>query len=123
MIDAKKQFKGVFGFPVTVFKKDLSLDLDGLASNVDEMSKHPFCATVAAGGTGEVYSMTVEESIEVVRTTVDAVAGRMPVVAGVGFNTAMATAVSLVTKCSTTLWTRGASACGLPVKRLMLRAT
>ena len=93
-MDVKKQFKGVFGFPVTVFKKDLSLDLDGLASNVDEMSKHPFCATVAAGGTGEVYSMTVEESIEVVRTTVDAVAGRMPVVAGVGFNTVMATAMA-----------------------------
>ena len=30
--------RGVFGFPVTPFKKDLSLDLDALARNVDEMA-------------------------------------------------------------------------------------
>ena len=44
-----KQLKGVFGFPVTPFKKDLSLDLDGLARNVEEMVQYPFCALVAAG--------------------------------------------------------------------------
>jgi 5-dehydro-4-deoxyglucarate dehydratase len=81
-----KQLKGVFGFPVTPFKKDLSLDLDGLARNVDEMVRYPFCALVAAGGTGEVYSMTPEEIEQVVRVTVDATNGRMPVVAGTGFN-------------------------------------
>ena len=90
----KQQLRGVLGFPVTIFKKDLSLDLDALASNFDEMAKHPFCAMVAAGGTGKVYSMTVEESIAVVRATVDAVKGRMPVVAGVGYNSAMATAMA-----------------------------
>ena len=78
--------KGVFGFPVTPFKKDLSLDLDALARNVDEMAAYPFCAMVAAGGTGELYSMTVDEVEQVVATTVKAVAGRMPVVAGTGFN-------------------------------------
>ena len=45
---------GVFGFPVTPFRKDLSLNLDGLARNVDEMAAFPFCALVAAGGTGEM---------------------------------------------------------------------
>ena len=47
---------GVFGFPVTPFHPDLSLDLDGLARNVDEMSAVPFRAIVAAGGTGEMCS-------------------------------------------------------------------
>jgi 5-dehydro-4-deoxyglucarate dehydratase len=79
-------FRGVFGFPVTPFRADLSLDLDGLARNVDNMAGYPFCAIVAAGGTGELYSLTVEEAEQVVRTTVEAVNGRMAVVAGTGFN-------------------------------------
>ena len=82
-------FRGVFGFPVTPFKKDLSLDLDALARNVDEMASHRFCAMVAAGGTGELYSLSIDEIERVIATTVKAVNGRMPVVAGTGFNTAM----------------------------------
>jgi len=62
--DVRTKLKGVFGFPVTPFRKDLSLDLDGLARNVAEMVKHPFCALVAAGGTGELYSMTADEIVE-----------------------------------------------------------
>jgi 5-dehydro-4-deoxyglucarate dehydratase len=57
-----------------------------LAENVDEMARYPFCAMVAAGGTGEVYSMTPEEIERVVKVTVEAVNGRMPVVAGTGYN-------------------------------------
>lgn len=81
--------RGVFGFPVTPFRADLSLDLDALVRNVDEMAAYPFCGLVAAGGTGEVYSLTPEEVEAVVRTTVKTVAGRMPVVAGTGFNAAL----------------------------------
>jgi 5-dehydro-4-deoxyglucarate dehydratase len=81
-----KSLKGVFGFPITPLRKDLSLDLDALAKNVDEMTRHPFCAIVAAGGTGELYSLTPQEVEDVVRVTVEATQGRMPVVAGTGFN-------------------------------------
>jgi 5-dehydro-4-deoxyglucarate dehydratase len=81
--------RGVFGFPVTPFHKDLSLDLKGLERNVDEMAAYPFCAMVAAGGTGELYSLSIDEIEAVVRTTVAAVNGRMPIVAGTGFNTPM----------------------------------
>jgi 5-dehydro-4-deoxyglucarate dehydratase len=77
---------GVFGFPVTPFHNDLSLDLDGLARNVDEMAAFPFCALVAAGGTGEMYSMSPDEIEQVVATSVRAANGRMPVVAGTGYN-------------------------------------
>jgi 5-dehydro-4-deoxyglucarate dehydratase len=82
--DVRNRFRGVFGFPITPFRQDLSPDLDGLARNVDQMSRHPFCGLVAAGGTGELYSMTASEIADVVRVTVEAAAGRMPVVAGVG---------------------------------------
>ena len=79
---------GVFGFPITPFRKDLSLDLDGLARNVAEMARHPFCALVAAGGTGELYSLTVDEIADVVRVTVENANG-LPVVAGAGYNAAL----------------------------------
>jgi 5-dehydro-4-deoxyglucarate dehydratase len=45
---------------------------------------------VAPGGTGEVYSLSIDEIEAVVRTSVEAVNGRMPVVAGTGFNQPMA---------------------------------
>lgn len=88
--DIKGQLKGVLGFPVTPFHKDLSLDLEALEENVDQMSGHSFCGLVAAGGTGEMYSLSPEEIVEVVRVAVRAVRGRMPVIAGVGFNSTIA---------------------------------
>ncbi len=88
--DLKRNLRGVIGFPVTPFKSDLSLDLDGLSKNVDAMASHAFCGLVAAGGTGEMYSMTVAENIEVVRVSVEATRRRMPVFGGVGFNLPMA---------------------------------
>lgn len=90
MLDPKKAFHGVFGFPVTPFQKDLSLDLTALERNCDWMAGFPFCSQVIAGGTGEVYSMTPDESIECVRVAVKAINGRMPVVAGVAYNATMA---------------------------------
>jgi 5-dehydro-4-deoxyglucarate dehydratase len=79
----------VLGFPVTPFRKDLSLDLAALERNVDEMAQYPFCALVAAGGTGELYSLTPDEIEDLVRVTVRAARGRMPVVAGTGYNAAI----------------------------------
>jgi 5-dehydro-4-deoxyglucarate dehydratase len=86
--------RGVFGFPVTPFKQDLSLDLQALERNVDKMAEYPFCAIVAAGGTGELYSMSVDETEQVIATTVKAVNGRMPVVAGTGFNMPIGTEIA-----------------------------
>lgn len=80
---------GVFGFPITPFGLDFSLDLNALERNVDEMASYPFCALVSVGGTGELYSLSIEEIEQVIKTTVRAVNGRMPVVAGTGFNVPM----------------------------------
>jgi 5-dehydro-4-deoxyglucarate dehydratase len=85
-MSSPRDWTGVFGFPVTPFNKDLSLDLDGLARNVDEMARYPFCALVAAGGTGELYSLSPVEVEQVVKVTVENARG-MPVVAGTGYNT------------------------------------
>jgi 5-dehydro-4-deoxyglucarate dehydratase len=94
MAKLRDRLRGVFGFPITPLKQDLSLDLAALERNVDEMTKHPYCAIVAAGGTGEIYSLTTEEAVEVVRVAVKATAGRMPVVAGLGYGTAIGVAMA-----------------------------
>jgi len=88
--DLRNKLRGVIAFPCTPFKEDLSLDLDGLRKNLRSLLQHPICAIVAAAGTGELYSLTPAEHIEVVKTTVDEVKGKLPVLAGVGFNPAIA---------------------------------
>jgi len=88
--DLRAKLTGVIAFPVTPFKSDLSLDLDGLQKNLQSLLQHPLAAVVAAGGTGEMYSLTPTEHVAVVRMTVDEVRGRVPVIAGVGFNRALA---------------------------------
>jgi 5-dehydro-4-deoxyglucarate dehydratase len=86
----RSRLQGVVGFPVTPFKADLSLDLEGLRQNLRAMLRHPPAAIVAAGGTGELYSLSPAEHLEVVRAAVQEAAGGVPVIAGVGFNGAIA---------------------------------
>jgi 5-dehydro-4-deoxyglucarate dehydratase len=83
--ELRGRFVGVIAFPITPFKSDLTLDLAGLRHNLTRLIKHPVCAVVAAGGTGEMYSLTPDEYVEVIKTTVETVGGRAPVLAGVGF--------------------------------------
>jgi 5-dehydro-4-deoxyglucarate dehydratase len=88
--ELRKKLSGVIAFPITPFKKDLSLDLSGLKHNLTELLQHPICAVVAAGGTGEMYSLTAAEHLQVIQTTIAVVEGRVPVIAGVGFGQQLA---------------------------------
>lgn len=88
--ELRGKLNGVIAFPITPFNEDLSLDLEGLRHNLTKLAEHPVCAVVAAGGTGEVYSQTPAEYAQVVKTTVEVIGGRAPIIAGVGFNQAMA---------------------------------
>ncbi|HVR72341.1 MAG TPA: dihydrodipicolinate synthase family protein [Vicinamibacteria bacterium] len=85
------RLRGVIAFPVTPFQADLSLDTAGLRRNLDALLRHPIAAVVAAGGTGELYSLTPAEQLDVVRATAEAVGRRVPVIAGVGVNAPLAT--------------------------------
>jgi 5-dehydro-4-deoxyglucarate dehydratase len=84
--DLRSRLRGVIAFPVTPFNSDLSLDIPGLRTNLQELVRYPFAAIVAAGGTGELYSLTPSEHLAVVRTIVEEVRGKVPVIAGTGFN-------------------------------------
>jgi 5-dehydro-4-deoxyglucarate dehydratase len=83
--ELRKILSGVIAFPITPFKNDLELDLEGLEHNLTELIQHSICAVVAAGGTGEMYSLTAAEHLQVIHRTVAVVGGRVPVIAGVGF--------------------------------------
>lgn len=83
--ELRSKIAGVIAFPITPFKQDLTLDLPGLHHNLTRLLEHPISGVVAAGGTGEMYSLTPAEYVRVVELTVHAVEGRVPVIAGVGF--------------------------------------
>lgn len=87
--DLRARLSGPLAFPVTPFRQDLTLDVPALRRNVQAMLQHPPAAMVAAGGTGELYSLTPAEHRDVIETIVS-VCGRVPVIAGVGFNAAIA---------------------------------
>lgn len=93
--ELRSRLHGVIAFPVTPFRPDLSLDLEGLRNNLRKLVQHPMAAVVAAGGTGEMYSLTPAEHLEVVTVTVEEVRGRCPVIAGVGFNAQIAVEMAM----------------------------
>jgi 5-dehydro-4-deoxyglucarate dehydratase len=88
--ELRKKLSGVISFPCTPFKKDLSLDLDGLRKNLRSLLKHPICAIVAPAGTGEIHVLSPAEHLAVVKTTVEEVGGKIPVLTGAGFNSVIA---------------------------------
>lgn len=80
--DLATQLKsGLLSFPVTHFADDLSFDEAGYRKHLAWLAKYPVAGLFAAGGTGEGFSMTLEETDQVVRTAVHEVAGAVPVLA------------------------------------------
>jgi 5-dehydro-4-deoxyglucarate dehydratase len=88
--ELRRKLAGVISFPCTPFKRDLSLDLDGLRKNLRSLLQHPLCAVVAPAGTGELHCLSSAEHLAVVKATVEEVKGRVPVLTGVGFNVPIA---------------------------------
>jgi 5-dehydro-4-deoxyglucarate dehydratase len=86
----RNKLSGVIAFPVTPFKEDLSLDLPGLHENLTKLLEYPIAGLVAAGGTGELYSLTPAEYTRLIELTALASEDRVPVIAGVGFGQRLA---------------------------------
>ena len=92
--ELRAKLEGVVAFPVTTFKPDLTLDLKGLRSNVEALVAHSVCAVVAPAGTGELFSLTPAEQMDVFRSTMEVVDGKTPVLIGVGVNQPLAIAAA-----------------------------
>jgi len=82
---------GLLSFPVTPFDASDKFDAARYRSNLDWLCSYEVAGLFAAGGTGEFFSLTPAEVVDVLTTAVQQTAGRVPVLAGVGYGTAMAT--------------------------------
>jgi len=71
---------------VTPFAKDGSLDVDALRRLVQFQLKEGIDFLVPCGTTGETPTLEHEEYLGVIRVVVEEVAGKVPVIAGVGAN-------------------------------------
>ncbi|MFE0405283.1 MULTISPECIES: 5-dehydro-4-deoxyglucarate dehydratase [Streptomyces] len=81
---------GPLFFPVTAFGPDGSVDLDTYRTHVRRGVEDGAAAVFACCGTGEFHALTPEEFQACVRAAVEAAEGRVPVVAGAGYGTALA---------------------------------
>lgn len=93
------KFTGAITALVTPFKKNGEVDVATLKKLVKFQIKNGISGLVPCGSTGEAATMTYEEIKLVIKTVVDEVAGRIPVIAGAGTNdTQKAIKLSLIAK-------------------------
>ena len=71
---------------VTPFKKDLSIDWDGVATLAQHLLSTGHDAIIVNGTTGEAPTTSDDEKDQIVKVVKDAVAGKAKVVAGAGNN-------------------------------------
>jgi 5-dehydro-4-deoxyglucarate dehydratase len=82
--------EGLLSFPVTHFDERFGFSQHAYRQHVAWLLEHEPAAVFAAGGTGEFFSLTLEEFQEVVSSAAAETAGKVPVVAGCGYGTRMA---------------------------------
>lgn len=92
--DLCKRLCGVIAGPVSPFRGDLSLDLDGLERLVDTALGHGFPALLIAGGIAEFHALTPDEVVESVHLAVRASGGRALIIGTVGVNAAVGGALA-----------------------------
>ncbi|MCX5670675.1 MAG: 4-hydroxy-tetrahydrodipicolinate synthase [Planctomycetota bacterium] len=79
---SKHSFHGIFVALVTPMKPDDEIDYTGLADLTEHLIRRGVHGLVPLGSTGEYYALSTDERERVIRTTLEAADGRVPVVAG-----------------------------------------
>lgn len=82
--------KDVLAFPITNMRDDLSIDDAGFRSHLSWLMGAGPSGVFAPGGTGEFFSLTPDEAEAVTASAVEVVDGKVPVLAGAGYGTAIA---------------------------------
>src|SRR5258708_25625191 len=82
----REQLRGTGVALITPFQKDFSIDYAALEKVLDFVVKGGVDYIVTVGTTGETRTLSKEEKKEVIVFTYDKVAGRVPVVVGIGGN-------------------------------------
>ena len=78
------QFEGIYTPVVTPFHDDYALDRDALSNVIENLIAKGVNGLISGGSTGENYTQTVAERIEIAQFTHDQVKGRVPVIVGTG---------------------------------------
>ncbi|RSO04411.1 5-dehydro-4-deoxyglucarate dehydratase [Streptomyces sp. WAC 06783] len=86
-----QRLHGLLFFPVTAYGPDGALDLTAFRAHVRRGIDAGAAAVFACCGTGEFHALTPEEFRDCVAAAVQEAAGRVPVLAGAGYGTALAT--------------------------------
>ncbi len=81
-----KKITGTIPAMVTPFDDKKNLDISALRNLIKFLLSGGIDAIVPCGSTGEAATLNLEEYETVVRTTVEQVAGKIPVIAGAGSN-------------------------------------
>src|SRR5438309_10188042 len=81
-----RKFRGTGVALVTPFKENGQVDYDGLKKVIDHTIKGKVEYLVTLGTTGESVTLSKEEKNRVLDFTIEAVKGRVPLVAGFGGN-------------------------------------
>ena len=87
---AKKTGAGLLSFPVTHFTDAYAFDEAPYREHIDWLLQYKPAGLFAAGGTGEFFSLNLQEFSAVVAAAVQQTNHRVPVVAGCGYGTAIA---------------------------------
>ncbi len=80
---------GLLSFPVTPFDAQDAFAKAPFQAHLEWLSQYPVAGLIVAGGTGEMFSLTPSEIVDVVRATKE-ISGDAPVIAGCGYGTRMA---------------------------------
>jgi 5-dehydro-4-deoxyglucarate dehydratase len=91
---AKLLGEGLLSFPVTHFDAAGQFDEAPYRAHCAWMLNHELSGLFAAGGTGEFFSLTPAEVGTVVRAAVAETAGKVPVISGCGYGTAIAVEIA-----------------------------
>ncbi|KUF11536.1 5-dehydro-4-deoxyglucarate dehydratase [Pseudoponticoccus marisrubri] len=80
---------GLLSFPVTPFDAEDRFNAAAFSAHLEWLSQTPVAGLIVAGGTGELFSLTPDEVVAVVRTAKSAQPND-PIIAGCGYGTRMA---------------------------------
>src|SRR5689334_6685020 len=86
----RRMAAGVLSFPLTPFTDRGELAPEAFRAYLRTQLEADPAGVFVACGTGEFFSLTLDEYTEIVHIAVEETAGRVPVIAGVGYGWAIA---------------------------------
>ena len=86
--------QGLLSFPVTHFDDAFGFVEGAYREHCSWLLEHDVAGLFAAGGTGEFFSLTPSEVVQVVKAAAEETAGRVPLLSGCGYGTAIAVEIA-----------------------------